>query len=68
MLMDDRKDYLITGDVVGVLRMFTNTMEEMWFSAKLKCAIRSFAINRTKGMFASGDVRFDMSLHPNCSH
>ena len=63
LMMDDRRDFLITGDAVGVLRMFTNTMEEMWKSEKHNCAIRSIAITRAKGMFASGDVRLYMSSH-----
>ncbi len=58
MVMDDRRDFLITGDAVGILKMFTNTMEEMWSSSKHKCAIRSIAISIANETFASGDVRF----------
>ncbi len=56
MVMDDRRDFLVTGDAVGILKMFTNTMEEMWSSAKHKCAIRSIAISTANQIFASGDV------------
>ena len=62
MMMDNRRDFLITGDGVGVLKMFTNTMEEMWSSAKHKCAVRSIAISSTAETFASGDVSFEVSL------
>ena len=58
IVMDDRRDYLISGDSVGVLRMFTNTLEEMWSSTKHKCAVRSLAISAVNESFASGDVSF----------
>ena len=56
--MDDRRDFLVTGDAVGTLKMFTNTLEEMWSSTKHKCAIRSIAISTANETFASGDVSF----------
>jgi hypothetical protein len=59
MVMDDRGDYLITGDSVGILKMFTNTLEEMWSSAKHKCAVRALAICSTNETFASGDVSIE---------
>jgi hypothetical protein len=61
MVMDSRRDYLIIGDSLGMLRMFTNTMEELWSSAKHKCAVRCIAIALDEEKFASGDVRFKSS-------
>jgi hypothetical protein len=61
MVMDDRRDFLITGDSVGILKMFTNTLEEMWSSAKHKCAVRSLAICSANETFASGDVSIEWS-------
>jgi WD40 repeat protein len=58
MVMDERRNFLIAGDAVGMLKMFTNTMEELWFSTKHKCAIRSISISTINETFASGDVRF----------
>ena len=60
MVMNDRRDFLIAGDSVGVLRMFTNTMEEMWSSTKHKCAVRSLAISSANDSFASGDVSVEL--------